>query len=231
MQPGNIPTLPQSYNSTLEQRLTGALRDLVISGELEPGFRLRYRDLAKRFGVSTTPVRAAVRDLANEGLAVVRPNAGAHVAYLTLDELEEVYLVRIGLEPWLARVGAPKVSDDQLVIIETRLRDFEKLAASRDLEGVLDAGWRLREPCYLAAERSRVFESARMLYERAQRYNRITLIAPSRFDEASGSARGFYEACAAHDGVRAGDEIRRMLERSLEDIAQRLPGTPPDLTP
>jgi DNA-binding GntR family transcriptional regulator len=72
---GSIPTLTQVYNSTLEQRLTGALRDLVISGELEPGFRLRYRELAKRFGVSTTPVRAAVRDLANEGLAVVRPNA------------------------------------------------------------------------------------------------------------------------------------------------------------
>ena len=229
MHRGSIPTLPQSYNSTLEQRLTGALRDLVISGELEPGFRLRYRDLAKRFGVSTTPVRAAVRDLANEGLAVVRPNAGAHVAYLTLDELEEVYLVRIGLEPWLARVGAPRVSDEQLETIETRLKDFEKLAAKRDREGVLNAGWRVREPCYLAADRSRVFESARMLYERAQRYNRITLIAPSRFDESSNAARGFYEACAARDGARAGDEIRRMLERSLEDIAQRLPDAPADL--
>jgi DNA-binding GntR family transcriptional regulator len=175
-------------------------------------------------------VRAAVRDLANEGLAVVRPNVGAHVAYLTLDELEEVYLARIGLEPWLARVGAPRVSDEQLAIIETRLKDFEKLAASRDRDGVLNAGWQLREPCYLAAERSRVFESARMLYERAQRYNRITLIAPSRFDEASKSARGFFEACAAHDGARASDEIRRMLERSLEDIAQRLPDSPPDKT-
>jgi DNA-binding GntR family transcriptional regulator len=226
---GSIPTLTQVYNSTLEQRLTGALRDLVISGELEPGFRLRYRELAKRFGVSTTPVRAAVRDLANEGLAVVRPNAGAHVAYLTLDELEEVYLGRIGLEPWLARVGAPRLSEEQLALIETRLKDFEELAASRDRDGVLNSGWRLREPCYSAAGRSRVFESAKMLYERAQRYNRITLIAPSRFDESRNSARGFYEACVARDGARAGDEIRRMLERSLEDIAQRLPESPPDL--
>jgi DNA-binding GntR family transcriptional regulator len=230
LHPGSIPTITHSYNSTLEQRLTGALRDLVISGQLEPGFRLRYRDLAKRFGVSTTPVRAAVRDLANEGLAVVRPNAGAHVAYLTLDELEEVYLGRIGLEPWLARVGAPRLSEEQLALIKTRLKDFEKLAASRDRDGVLNAGWQLREPCYSAAERSRVFESAKMLYERAQRYNRITLIAPSRFDESSSSARGFYEACVARDGARAGDEIRRMLERSLEDIAQRLPDSPPDLT-
>lgn len=60
--------------------ITAALRDLIASGELEPGTVLRQRALAERFGVSTTPVREALRRLEAEGAVRRRPYCGATVA-------------------------------------------------------------------------------------------------------------------------------------------------------
>ena len=109
--------------------------------------------------------------------------------------------------------------------MKTRLAEFGSFAAKRDSVGILDSGWRFREPCYLAADRGRVFESARSLYNRAGRYNRITLLTPTRYDEVSVAASRFYEACLARDGVAASNAIRDNLERSFEDIAIALDET------
>jgi DNA-binding GntR family transcriptional regulator len=60
--------------------IAAALRDLIASGVLEPGTVLRQRALAERFGVSTTPVREALRQLEAEGAVRRRPYSGATVA-------------------------------------------------------------------------------------------------------------------------------------------------------
>ncbi len=210
------------YNLTIEQRLTNELRELVINGEFEPGARLQYRTLAARFGVSITPIRAALRDLGNEGLVEVRPNVGVRVTELSVEELEEVYLTRIGLEPWLARQGAPRLTDSQLETMPGRLAALKIATDEGDAHGTLDAGWRLREVCYEAAGRARVLLSARALYNRARRYNRTTLASPARFDETAKASQVFFDACMKRDGGAASEAVRVALERSFDDIAQGL---------
>lgn len=172
--------------------------------------------------MSTTPIRAALKDLANEGLVEIRPNVGARVTELSLEELEEVYLVRIGIEPWLARLGAQELSEAELEEMELRLRDFEVAVSERDPDATLDGGWRVREICYKAASRTRVLENARTLFNRARRYNRITLMSSSRFDETSAGIHDFYEACRVGDGATASEVVREALQRSFEHIAQGL---------
>lgn len=218
----------EPYSQTIEDRLTGDLRHLIVSGEYEPGRRLQYRNVAERFGVSITPVRAALRVLANEGLVDIRPNIGARVAELSLDELEQVYLVRIGLEPWLARLGAPRLSDAQLDGMKACLSELDVFTHERDLEGTLNEGWRLREVCYSVAQRERIFMTTAALFNRARRYNRKTLLTPSRFDEIRLFAHDFYEACLDRDGERASIKLREALERSFETIIENLEIPPPE---
>ena len=76
--------------------------------------RLRYRELADRFGVSVTPVRIALKELSSEGLVELRPHAGARVSQLSGEELEEVMLTRASIEPWLALKGAGRLTDADL---------------------------------------------------------------------------------------------------------------------
>ena len=73
------------------------LRQAILTGELQPGERLMEIALANRLGVSRTPVREAIRKLELDGLVVMMPRRGAHVAQITEKDLNEVLEVRIGL--------------------------------------------------------------------------------------------------------------------------------------
>ena len=65
------------------------LRDDILHGVMKPGERLMEVSLAKKLGVSRTPVREAIRMLEQEGLAVMLPRRGAHVAGVTEKQLED----------------------------------------------------------------------------------------------------------------------------------------------
>jgi DNA-binding GntR family transcriptional regulator len=82
--------------------IAALLRRAVRERVLLPGQTLNQDELAKRFGVSRIPLREALRTLVGEGLIVMRPGIGAVVTELRVDELNELYDLRLQLEPSLA---------------------------------------------------------------------------------------------------------------------------------
>ena len=78
--------------------LVGALRTRILEGALEPGERLRERELTEAYGVARHSLRAALRSLAAEGLVRLEPNRGASVALLDEDETVGLYELRAALE-------------------------------------------------------------------------------------------------------------------------------------
>ncbi len=84
------------------------LRRLIITGELEPGTRLVEEQLAARLAVSRNPVREALQTLAGEGFVNVLPRRGAVVAQVTMEQAEELFDVRMVLEPLAARLAAKR---------------------------------------------------------------------------------------------------------------------------
>ncbi|NLG08197.1 MAG: GntR family transcriptional regulator [Deinococcales bacterium] len=85
------------------------LRRRLLAGELEPGRWLREQELAASLDVSRTPVREAVRQLAQEGLLVIEANRGVRVRGLTLEEAVATYEVRERLESMAAGLAARRV--------------------------------------------------------------------------------------------------------------------------
>jgi DNA-binding GntR family transcriptional regulator len=90
------------------------LRSAILGGTLAGGTRLVQTELAAELDVSTTPVREALRDLATEGLVVFDPHRGAVVRPLHIDEVREIYELRITLEPLMVRRTAEKLTEEQL---------------------------------------------------------------------------------------------------------------------
>lgn len=84
--------------STFRQHIAERLRAAILSGEIAPGAQLVETTLATQFDVSRGPLREALRELIEEGLLVTVPYTGTHVISLTVDDIREIYSMRVTLE-------------------------------------------------------------------------------------------------------------------------------------
>jgi DNA-binding GntR family transcriptional regulator len=99
---------------TAHEYVRQALRAAVFDGTLARGARLVQSELAEQLGVSTTPVREALRDLATEGLVVFDPHRGALVRTLDVAEVRELYELRMTLEPIMVHRVIERINMSQL---------------------------------------------------------------------------------------------------------------------
>lgn len=97
-----------------EAWVADTLRRQILARELLPGMKLRQADLAEEFGVSTTPVREALRTLVAEGLVAIDTHRGAHIRALGADELVEVLELQMTIELSVAPHALAQMTDDVL---------------------------------------------------------------------------------------------------------------------
>src|ERR1700758_5490422 len=96
----NVPALSDfQAPRTRAEAVAERLRQMIISGELAPGTRLRQAEIAELFNVSTTPVREAFTSLAREGFVRQDAHRGVEVFHPTEADIRENYEIRLALEP------------------------------------------------------------------------------------------------------------------------------------
>jgi DNA-binding GntR family transcriptional regulator len=208
---------------SLEQRVTETLRGLIVRGELPEGTQLVQRDLAQRIGVSQTPVRSGLSELARDGLVEVSDTGRTFVSRLTREDLEEIYAARLGLEGLAARVGALPLGDGDVARMAELLRELERLAKKRDVDEYLRVRWDFHAVCYSASGRTRLVDEVERLFWRAERYNRLILATAARFRRSVGYYRAFLEACRHRDGDAAERVIHESIRQTVADLAPSLP--------
>ncbi len=91
-------------------RISRALAERIIAGDVEPGARLRQDHIAEEFGASHVPVREAFRLLESQGLVVSEPRRGVRVAGFSRDEVREVAEMRAALEVLALRQAGPHLT-------------------------------------------------------------------------------------------------------------------------
>jgi len=111
----------------LREQVTSALREAILTSELQPGQRLVERDLIDRLGVSRTTVREAIRELTAEGLVTVVPQKGAVVTVLSRADAEDLYEARVAIESLVVRHFAERASDAQVKAMNAAIREFRKV--------------------------------------------------------------------------------------------------------
>jgi DNA-binding GntR family transcriptional regulator len=115
---------------TAHQYVLKSIRDAILNGHLSGGTRLVQSELATQLDVSITPVREALRDLAGEGLVIFDPHRGALVRSLDVDEVRELYELRIVLEPIHVRRVFDRVTDEQIDVadgLRQRMQDTDDI--------------------------------------------------------------------------------------------------------
>ena len=100
--------------SRASDRAYNHIRNMILSGELQPGVQIREEELAELCGVSRTPVRDALRRLEAELFVRRNESQRSFVSDWSLDDLEEAFQLRAMLEAYAARRAATRISWDQL---------------------------------------------------------------------------------------------------------------------
>ena len=108
--PRPVPPTTRPCIETRTDRLVRALSDEIVAGRLGPGARLDEQSLADRFGLSRTPVREALGQLAAIGLVEKRPHRGVVVAAFTVERMMHMFEVMAELEALCARLAARRMS-------------------------------------------------------------------------------------------------------------------------
>ena len=103
---------------TIASRISRILADRIVTGQLDPGTKLRQDHIAEEFGTSHVPVREAFRRLEAQGLAVSEPRRGVRVASFDLKEVREVAQMRAALEVLALRHAAPHLTPSILDLAE-----------------------------------------------------------------------------------------------------------------
>jgi DNA-binding GntR family transcriptional regulator len=128
--------------ATAAEHVYREIKRRIFFKELRPGQRLPEASLAKTLSVSRTPVREALRTLANEGLVNLAPNTGARLASPTLEEMREGFELREHLEKLAVRRAARHITPLQICMLDEAIKEEESIFCSRDLERYLEVNIR-----------------------------------------------------------------------------------------
>lgn len=199
-----------------DQALTIAdtLRKEIINGTLLPGQTVRQQALAARFSVSRMPVREALHRLESEGLVTLAPNKGALVAPLTIEDLQEVYEMRIAAECLAMRTAMPHLTNAHIAEAEA----IQATIRGADFQAYGGLNARFHHVLYAPCDRPRLLAHVKLVNQLAERY--LCMI----IDKLNYKAR----ADAEHDALLAAclkrdtPEAERILEAHIRCAGETL---------
>ncbi len=154
----------------LRDTVFNQLRLQILHGELKPGERLMEVSLAEKLGVSRTPVREAIRMLEQEGLAVLLPRRGAHVASIDNKQLEDMLEARRTLEAFTVNAACGRITKEQLQELREHNRNFRDAVRSGDTVTMADMDFVFHEAIAKAAGNARIMDILQHLREQLFRY-------------------------------------------------------------
>ncbi len=208
---------------TAQAVVADRLRRAVLSGQVPPGSRLLQAAIATEMRTSTTPVREAMRELAGEGLLDLDPHRGVVVHRPSMEELQEVYRIRLVLEPVAIAATVENITPSQLALAEDVLDQMDNETDAAD--------WAILNAAYhsLLAEATAMPIMTSVL---AKLRNITTLyvaslmhLHPDRLATAQGEHRAMLEACKAGDVKKAQEvevaHLRHTLVMGEDELAPR----------
>jgi DNA-binding GntR family transcriptional regulator len=216
--PGAILS-PRGQVGSYADRAYYAIRELIVTLELAPGAVVREPELTERLGIGRTPVREALRRLAQERLIEVFPRRGMFVTKVDVRDLARLCEVRMALEPEAARLAADRATQTDLAELQELLGELD--APRRpDPRAHIDLDERIHRAIYQASHNPFLVETLEEYYAHALR---IWMVALARTDIAGavGSHHDVLDAIVRGHGPRAAELMREHVasfEEAVRDV-------------
>ncbi len=219
----DLPLVAPGPPPTLKSGVVRRLEEEIVAGILPPGTRLDEVQLSERYGLSRTPLREALAQLAASGLVEIRPRAGAFVTKLSPRSMLECLAFTAEVEAIAAKWAASRMTARERCDLMALLEMATDSVASRDWDTYFEHNRSFHAAIYAGAHNAYVSEQARQLFLRGAPYRRLQLRQRGRLATSHAEHRAIAESIVAEDGVAAADAIRAHItiqgDRFLEFLA------------
>jgi DNA-binding GntR family transcriptional regulator len=217
------------YPRTRSELIIRALRREILSGALAPGTRLLQNEIAQRYRVSSTPVREAFAVLQRQGLLQSVPHKGVVVFRPSVEDLREIFEIRIRLEALATELAVPKFTRADIADIRAILDELRACGSDeRQERAELDRAFHLR--ICGASGRPRLLALIQDMRDAGAVY--LTLSSALRDStETDRQHQAILDACAARRPRQAARAMATHLEHTVSVVSRELTSltpTPPD---
>ena len=214
--------------STRSELLLQEIEELIIDGKLMPGERLDETVLAKKFGVSRTPVREAIRGLTAIGLVDNSGRQGAEVSQVSVSMLIEMFEVMAVFEGMCAQLAARRASRDEISEMYSTHKILENIFKNGDHKEFYKVNLEFHDQLYSAAHTQFLAGQTLRLRRRLSPYRMKVTYQPGRMKSTLTEHYEILEAVNRGDSELAMNAARshvRVIGGELEDFIASLPIT------
>jgi DNA-binding GntR family transcriptional regulator len=208
---------PAELYATKSDYAYRTLREKILSGEFAPGAVLNQATLARTIGISTTPLREALRRLTSEGLVDLGAHRDAKVTELSGEEARDLFELRRSLDPLAVALAAERRTRADIQNIREAVRGVEPLPANPAYVDLI-AHRRFHVALYTASHNELLIQTLDSLWDKADRYRRVGLQIDrdqAERDEKHAEHLGLVDAIVAGDAETASAIMLRHIDTSL----------------
>lgn len=215
-------------HKTMALAAADALRKRILSNAYAPGEQLKQENLAREFGMSRIPVREALLILEKEGLVRMLPHRGAVVNELTFEEIDELFSMRMLMEPWLLERSVGKLTAEDFIALNAIQDEYTRSLNDNDIAvwNQLNRDFHMR--LYSHADSSRMMGLVANLLNECDIHTRIQLLGiPGDRERAVTDHRALLDLCQSGRHAEAVallyDHIDHIRQGLLDIAARRKP--------
>jgi len=211
--PSEVEGLYMEAPTSISEAVTDTLRSAILIGQLKPGQKLPQAEIAEQLGVSRIPLRDALRRLEVEGLVIMDDRRGARVAGVSLEELDEIFQMRILLEPTCAEVAVGRLSNEEADRLIKLLVAMDETDGAEPLHA-MGARRDFYQELYSMSGRPRITETILQLRDHVSRFHVL------RHDDGCIHAHQALRTCIENrDGEAAREVVRdHLVEAHLDQV-------------
>jgi len=204
--------------TTLHQQIADDLRQMIFDGDLEGGMRVPEKSLCERFTISRTPLREALKVLANEGLITLLPNRGARISKLTPEDIDEVFPVMGALEAVAGEMAAGAITNEEIAEIRALHYQMALHHTRNERQAYFALNQKIHEHILSAARNPTLTQLYNNLSGRIRRARYTANISQDRWDQAMREHEKILQALNERDGRHLSVLLKTHLLNKREAI-------------
>lgn len=212
----------EKKSSTKSEQVYNYLKDLILSGKLKPNERIIISKVAKDLDMSIIPVREALKKLATQGLVEFTSQKGARVAPMNIEEIEEIFMIRLELETFATGLAAENATEKEIEVLFDLCKEMDKKLKNQDVESYTLLNRKFHDTLYGYSRNKVLYEMIENLYARSENSKMIFNYDVQRMKDSNSEHFLIVESMAQRNKELAMDTMRKQKKEGFRIVLQAL---------